>query len=340
MRPDGELHIVPAGGGPARRMRCNTPLMNSWHSFSPNGRWMVFSSKSRSRYTQMFLTHIDDEGNDSPAILIENATAANRAVNIPEFVNIPQDGMLKIDAPAAEFYRLYDRAWELTASGDARAAMAEWTRALALDPDDAKANNNFGALLLREGRLDEAVPHLRRALESNPGLLNARDNLGLALMNRGMIDEAIAQWQVILGINPGSVAALVNLGNAYLLQGKHKEALAQWREACRLEPDRIPILDNIAWMLATCPDPRVRNGAEAVKLAERAVELSRANDLVALDALGAAYAEVGRFAEAAEAARRALGLAARSDERPLIEALKGRIALYAANKPFRERPAP
>ncbi len=69
-------------------MRCNTPLMNSWHSFSPNGRWMVFSSKSRSPYTQMFLTHLDENGNDTPPILIENSTAANRAVNIPEFVNI------------------------------------------------------------------------------------------------------------------------------------------------------------------------------------------------------------------------------------------------------------
>ena len=93
MRPDSQLYIVPAEGGEARRMRCNTALMNSWHSFSPNGRWLVFSSKSRSPYTQMFLTHIDEQGNDSPAILIENSTAANRAVNIPEFVNIPQDGL-------------------------------------------------------------------------------------------------------------------------------------------------------------------------------------------------------------------------------------------------------
>ena len=81
-------------------MRCNTTLMNSWHSFSPNGRWMVFSSKSRSPYTQMFLTHIDEKGNDSPAILIENSTAANRAVNIPEFVNIPQDGLTLGDSTA------------------------------------------------------------------------------------------------------------------------------------------------------------------------------------------------------------------------------------------------
>ena len=66
MRPDGKLYIVPVEGGEARRMRCNTPLMNSWHSFSPNGRWMVFSSKSRSPYTQMFLTHLDEDGQRQP----------------------------------------------------------------------------------------------------------------------------------------------------------------------------------------------------------------------------------------------------------------------------------
>jgi Tol biopolymer transport system component len=124
MRPDGQLYIVPVEGGQARRMRCNTPLMNSWHSFSPNGRWMVFSSKSRSPYTQMFLTHVDDSGQDSPAILIENSTAANRAVNIPEFVNIPPDGMLKIDTPAIEFYRLFDIAKELADKGQYDAAIA------------------------------------------------------------------------------------------------------------------------------------------------------------------------------------------------------------------------
>ena len=93
MRPDSQLFIVPFGGGTARRMRANTRLMNSWHSFSPNGRWMVFSSKARSPYTQMYLTHLDSDGNDSPPILIDNATAANRAVNIPEFVNIDADGI-------------------------------------------------------------------------------------------------------------------------------------------------------------------------------------------------------------------------------------------------------
>jgi len=101
MRPDSQLYIVPFAGGEARRMRANTRLMNSWHSFSPNGRWLVFSSKARSAYTQMYLTHIDANGNDSPAILIDNATAANRAVNIPEFVNMDPDGIDDIQVNVA-----------------------------------------------------------------------------------------------------------------------------------------------------------------------------------------------------------------------------------------------
>jgi hypothetical protein len=139
MRLDSQLYIVPAAGGAARRMRCNTPLMNSWHSFSPNGRWLVFSSKSRSPYTQMFLTHIDKDGNDSPAILIDNATAANRAVNIPEFVNIPPDSPMKIDVPAAESYRLLDLGSDLAAKGQIDAAIADWRKVLELDPSNAKA---------------------------------------------------------------------------------------------------------------------------------------------------------------------------------------------------------
>ena len=102
MRPDSQLYIVPFAGGKARRMRANTPLMNSWHSFSPNGHWMVFSSKARSFYTQMYLTHLDADGNDSPAILIDNATDANRAVNLPEFANMDPDGIEDIQVHVAD----------------------------------------------------------------------------------------------------------------------------------------------------------------------------------------------------------------------------------------------
>jgi len=168
MRPDSQLYIVPFEGGVARRLRCNTPLMNSWHSFSPNSRWMVFSSKSRSPYTQMFLTHLDEAGNSSPAILIDNATASNRAVNIPEFVNIPSNGLMKIDVPAAEVYRLLDFASDLATQGKIDEAAAEWKRVLEVDPRNASAHDNLGAALTVEGKSAEGMKHLREAREIDP----------------------------------------------------------------------------------------------------------------------------------------------------------------------------
>jgi tetratricopeptide (TPR) repeat protein len=168
MRPDSQLYIVPVEGGVARRLRCNTSLMNSWHSFSPNGRWLVFSSKSHSPYTQMFLTHLDADGNSSPAILIDNATAANRAVNIPEFVNIPPDGLMNIDVPAAESFRLLDLGSDLAAMGQIEAAIAKWRKVLELDPRNAKAHSNLGAALMWQGNIAEGTRHLQEAHDIDP----------------------------------------------------------------------------------------------------------------------------------------------------------------------------
>ena len=96
LQPDSELYIIPAAGGQARRLCCNTSRMNSWHSFSPNGKWLVFASKAYSDYTQLFLTHIDENGCSTPAILLEHLTAKNRAANIPEFVNVKPQAIVRI----------------------------------------------------------------------------------------------------------------------------------------------------------------------------------------------------------------------------------------------------
>jgi hypothetical protein len=96
-QPDAELHIIPAEGGVDRRMNCNTfGKMSSWHSLSPSNRWMVFSSKANGPYTQLWLTHIDKNGNDTPPILLDGFTLQDRAANIPEFLNISQEKMQKI----------------------------------------------------------------------------------------------------------------------------------------------------------------------------------------------------------------------------------------------------
>ncbi len=439
MRPDGQLYIVPAGGGQARRMRCNTSLMNSWHSFSPNGRWLVFASKSRSPYTQMYLTHLDEEGNDSPAILIENATAANRAVNLPEFVNIPSDGLAEIRVPAVEMYVKFDHASGLSDKGQYEAALTEWKQLAESNPDDARIRNNLGATLVRTGRYREAIPQYEKALELNPQYHAIQNNLGLALMAVGRTDEAIERFRKGLEFHPESAELHDNLGVAFAskrriedacseflkaleinprfaechyhlgvalatsgqvdrallhlekavtinprlaeaqkdygralaimgdeeqaithfekalevnsdlveahlylgvalchVQGRTQEALAHWREALRVDPNYAPAMNEAAYVMATSTDPADRNGAEAVKLAERSVQLSGYRNVEYLDTLGAAYAESGRFPEAIETVRRAIDMANALNQAGYIEELQARIRLYGTWTPYRD----
>ncbi len=96
LQPDSELYIIPAEGAKSRRLRCNTSRMNSWYSWSPNSKWLVFSSKAYSDYTQLCLTHIDEHGCSTPPVLLEHLTAPNRAANIPEFVNTHPGAINKI----------------------------------------------------------------------------------------------------------------------------------------------------------------------------------------------------------------------------------------------------
>jgi len=269
MRPDSQLWIVPATGGQARRMRCNTSLMNSWHSFSPNGRWLVFSSKARSPYTQMYLTHLDEQGNDSPAVLIDKATAANRAVNLPEFVNIPQDGIVAIATPAVDMYKKFDQAAELGEKGQYEAAIGEWRELLVTNPDDARIHNNLGAALQKSGRYAEAIPEFEKALELNPQyhaiyynlgrtLLAAgrpddairtledglryyesddlHTQLGLALAGKSRIEDAQAQFDRALEINPNNAVAHFARGVALAYKSDWDAAIVEYRTTLRLNP--------------------------------------------------------------------------------------------------------
>ena len=96
IQPDSKLNIIPARGGTARRMQCNTGLMNSWHSWSPNSRWLVFSSKVNTPYTELFITHIDQHGYDSTPVLLSRFSGNKLACIAPEFVNIEPDAIQEI----------------------------------------------------------------------------------------------------------------------------------------------------------------------------------------------------------------------------------------------------
>ena len=150
----------------------------------------------------MYLTHLDERGMDSPPILIENSTAANRAVNIPEFVNIPPGGLLKIDAPAVEFYRVFDNAWELAEKGRFEDAVPEWRRALEMSPGDARVHMNLGLALAASGKAEEGIAEYRKALEIDPENPEIHLNLGVAWAGAGNLDEAVKAYGQALRLDP------------------------------------------------------------------------------------------------------------------------------------------
>ncbi len=295
MRPDSQLYIVPAAGGAARRMNCNTPLMNSWHSFSPNGRWLVFSSKARSPYTQMYLTHIDENGNDSPPILIDNSTASNRAVNLPEFVNIRPEALESIEVPAVDSYRLFDTALEFQQKGEFTRSIEAWQKVLEANPRDAGAHNHFGMALFQTGRLSEAERHFRAAVNIRPGFVQARCGLGSTLAMSGNLDGAVKEFRAALAEDPGYAPAHNDLGLALLQQGKPEEAISHFRSALASRPGDLPARTNLGTALAM-----LGRNSEAIPELRRAVELEPAHAPAQFN-LGLALANTGDTAGAVRA---------------------------------------
>lgn len=244
MRPDSELHIVAAAGGEARKLRCNRAPMNSWHSFSPNGRWLVFSSKRDSPYTRMYLTHIDESGNDSPAILIENATAANRAVNLPEFVNIAPGDMASLGGPVVEFFKRFDRASYLERKGRYDEAARTWKEVVAIRPDDPMSREHLGVTLMRSGRREEGMQHIRKArdlklakaIRAAPGNAELHARRGAALLDAGEAQAAVNELELAVRLDNRSATANANLGRALVALCRVEEGVPYLSRALELDP--------------------------------------------------------------------------------------------------------
>ena len=235
MRPDSRLFIVPFEGGKARLMNCNLSLMNSWHTFSPDGHWLAFSSKARGPFTRLMLTHIDASGNDTPAIIVDNTTAANRAVNIPEFVNVPPDGGLEaINPQATEFYKLVDNAFKLAQGGRVPEAIQVLRSALELDPDDAMAHYNLGTLLVDSGQPQASLEEYRKASTLSPEDSTFAEHYGVSLAANGEWKEAIANLQKAAALESTSATFQFNLGFVTERSGDYAGAVSPLEKAVEL----------------------------------------------------------------------------------------------------------
>lgn len=289
MRPDSKLYMVPFAGGKARLMNCNLWRMNSWHTFSPNGRWLAFSSKARSPFTQLMLTHIDANGNDSPAILVENTTAANRAVNIPEFINIAPDGLDHIDPQATEFYRLFDEAFADVEKNQIPAAIETLNKAMAIDPSDPLVHYDLATVLSGTGRESEALIEFRKASDLEPGNTMFLEHLAVSMVLNGDYDGAVAKLHKAVEIAPESAEIRYNLG--YVLES-HGDFPA------------------------------------SIDAFQKAVELTKGQNWRFLAELAKVYDKSGKNTEAIQAAQQALQLAVASHDEKLEQDLRTALDSY------------
>lgn len=221
--------------------------------------------------------------------------------------------------------------------GRVEEAIAEFREAVRAKPNDAGVHNNLGLALSRGGRADDAMIQYETALWIDPDDFMGHVNLGAALANRKRFDEAIQHFRDASARRPDLAGPHLNLGMALYEQGKVADAVRSWAEAIRLEPDEVIALNRLAWVLATFPDASIRDGEHALELAKRAVQLVHHRDPAALDALAAAYAEVGQFAHAVTIGSQAVRLVLPESEGGYAAALQERLAHYRAGRPYRDR---
>ena len=139
-------------------------------------------------------------------------------------------------------------------------------------------------------------------------------------------------------LTPASATAfaLGQIGAALAAEGKPEQAFERYREALRLQPDMPEVLNNLAWLLATAKDARLRNGAEAVQAALRACELTQYQQPLFVGTLAAAYAEAGRFEEARQAAQQAIALAEAVGQAELGARNRELLRMDQASQPYRQ----
>ena len=211
-------------------------------------------------------------------------------------------------------------------------ARAAFERAIAVDPTYANAHRGLGIALYRDGRFDEAARAYERALALAPDDVSVHHNFAVLLHAQGRLADAEARYLEALRLDSRHADAHYGLALVFAAQGRMADAAAHYREALRTVPEWPQVQAELAWLLATTPDPAIRNPQEAIALAERAIGSSKDPSWTAMNASAAAMAAAGRFAEAAERARRAIDLASAAGNQAAADQIRERLRLYETGR--------
>jgi tetratricopeptide (TPR) repeat protein len=295
LQPDSRLWIIPAEGGEPREMNANTSRMNSWHSWSPNSRWLVFSSKVFGPYTQLMLTHVDETGADSPPVLLHNFTDEYRTANIPEFVNIPLAAVRLIEQQFVDDYSYFrsGRIYEQFQEYDR--AEQEFTKSLALNPENTFSLYSLASIHRQQEEFDEAIAAYQAVLEIDPGSSVVHEDLGSLYFELERYEEAETEFMTAVHLDPGNFEAGFNLGAACLAQDKIDEGETAFRRLLDLELES-EVAARVHDRLAAIHIMKGENDQAVREL--KALLAAESDNASARYNLGLAYRSLGRVEEA------------------------------------------
>jgi Flp pilus assembly protein TadD len=224
----------------------------------------------------------------------------------------------------------------LTRGGNREEARRQAAGALAACPNDAGVLMQVGAVQGLDGKYEEAAAYFRHSIELGPDSSGPYLPLITCLARLGEAREVIKAAKEGLRVNPFNADLHLALAAAYAGLGDLTNQVAHLRIATVLKTDAVETLNNLAWILASTSDEIIRNGPEAVKLAERACDLTQRREPILLGTLAAAYAAAGRFKEAVEAAEQARDEAIAAGQNGVAERNRQLLELYRAGKPYVE----
>ncbi len=208
--------------------------------------------------------------------------------------------------------------------------------ALAVTANNDVAKNNLGIVFLGQGKVDEAISLLQAAVALRPDNSPAHENLAKALLQKGRVSEAIIHYRKLLELQPDNIEVHNIVGTVLTQQGRVREGVEEWQKVLAIQPDNGNAMSNLAWVFATSPDDSLRDGAQAVQLAEQALHISVRRIPLLFRTLAAAYAESGRFSEAIQTAQQGFELANAQGNSGLATELQGNISLYQERQPLRD----
>ena len=206
--------------------------------------------------------------------------------------------------------------------------------------ENPRAEYLLGLGLEHKGDIDGAMVHFRNAMTSQPTVTEAFYAMGRLLGQQGRWAEAERTYSAMLANNPEDFTCHLGLVSVLPHLGRTAEAVSHLKTAMQNCPDTPDAMNNLAWTLASSEEAELRDGAQAVKHAERACELTHDRETMMVGTLAAAYAEAGRFDEAIATAQKACTLASESSQQELLNRNQELLELYRQHRPYHETSKP